>query len=348
MKLLIITQRVEINDDVLGFFHGWLLEFAKHCEKLTVICLEKGEFSLPDNVEVLSLGKEGGESRLKYVWRFYKYIFQKRGDYDKVFVHMNTEYAVLGGLFWRLGGKEASLWYVHKAVSYKLRLGEKFMKNIFTAGKDSCRINSRKIKIVGHGIDVKKFTARPDTAKIYDLIYVGRISQIKNQKLLIRAVDILVSARKLTGLKVGLIGRTITEKDQVYLNELKLLVEESGLCDNISFVGAVPNMETVKYYNQAKISVNLCPTGGVDKAVLESMACEIPVIAFNKAFREIFGERSDLLLLDQPDEEELAGKILRLLNLPAAEKISLGQALRKIIVEKYSLENLIKVIIRNL
>jgi len=41
MKLLIITQKVDINDDVLGFMHGWIAEFAKHCEKLTVICLQK-------------------------------------------------------------------------------------------------------------------------------------------------------------------------------------------------------------------------------------------------------------------------------------------------------------------
>jgi len=27
MKLLICTQKVDINDDILGFFHGWILGF---------------------------------------------------------------------------------------------------------------------------------------------------------------------------------------------------------------------------------------------------------------------------------------------------------------------------------
>ena len=89
MKLLIITQKVDINDDVLGFFHRWLEEFAKHCEKITVICLEMGEYKLPENVKVLSLGKEDRVSKLKYIWRFYKYIWQEQKNYDKVFVHMN-------------------------------------------------------------------------------------------------------------------------------------------------------------------------------------------------------------------------------------------------------------------
>ena len=58
MKLLIITQTVDINDQILGFFHRWVEEFAKHCEQITVICLEKGIHDLPQNVRVFSLGKE--------------------------------------------------------------------------------------------------------------------------------------------------------------------------------------------------------------------------------------------------------------------------------------------------
>ena len=58
MKILICTQKVDLNDDILGFFHSWIAEFAKQCEKVTVICLYKGEYDLPGNVKVLSLGKE--------------------------------------------------------------------------------------------------------------------------------------------------------------------------------------------------------------------------------------------------------------------------------------------------
>jgi len=58
MKLLIITQAVDTTDSNLGFFHGWIEEFARHCSKVTVICLREGKHSLPTNVRVLSLGKE--------------------------------------------------------------------------------------------------------------------------------------------------------------------------------------------------------------------------------------------------------------------------------------------------
>ena len=62
MKLLILTQKVDENDDVLGFMHGWIKEFAKHYEKIIVVALGVGQYDLPENVKVLSLGKpvQGG------------------------------------------------------------------------------------------------------------------------------------------------------------------------------------------------------------------------------------------------------------------------------------------------
>src|SRR3989344_1078070 len=157
MKLLILTQKIDINDNVLGFFHRWVEKLAEHCEKVTVICLQKGEYRLPGNVRVLSLGKpaqgwsaSGGDvrhwvfNRIKYILKFYKYIFRERKSYDSIFVHMNPEYVILGGLFWCLWNKKIVLWYTHKAVNWKLKLAEKIVNKIFTASEESFRLPSKK------------------------------------------------------------------------------------------------------------------------------------------------------------------------------------------------------------
>src|SRR4030042_726009 len=172
MKLLILTQKVDINDDVLGFFHGWIEEFAKHCEKVTVICLYRGQYDLPENVRVLSLGKESIRtaqnsserahpnffnkiySRIFYLLRFYKYIWRERKNYDVVFVHMNQVYVILGGLFWKFQGKKIGLWYTHKQVNLSLHLAEKIADYIFTASEKSFRIRSRKKMFLGHDRDI--------------------------------------------------------------------------------------------------------------------------------------------------------------------------------------------------
>jgi len=112
MKLLILTQKVDKNDDILGFFHRWLKEFAGRVEKLTVICLQKGEYDLPENVKVLSLGKERGVSKLGYVLNLYKYIWVLRAQYGHVFVHMNQEYVLLAGLCFMIQGPAETFRYI--------------------------------------------------------------------------------------------------------------------------------------------------------------------------------------------------------------------------------------------
>ncbi|MDE1988716.1 MAG: hypothetical protein KGI39_03395, partial [Patescibacteria group bacterium] len=87
MRILILTQKIDANDPILGFFCGWAKEFAKRFEMITVICLQKGECNLPANVKVLSLGKEKPSAfsrkllalrKIKYIFDFYKYIARER------------------------------------------------------------------------------------------------------------------------------------------------------------------------------------------------------------------------------------------------------------------------------
>src|SRR3989344_7648100 len=130
MKLLIITQKIDKNDDLLGIYHKWVKKIAAKCESVRVICLYKGEYDLPDNVKVFSLGKEKKKSNFLYVVNFYKYIWKMRKQYDVVFVHMNPEYAILGGLFWKIWGKKVVLWYAHYLSNLKLKLAIVFADKI--------------------------------------------------------------------------------------------------------------------------------------------------------------------------------------------------------------------------
>src|SRR3989338_6152195 len=114
-SVLVLTQKMNREDPILGFFHGWMIELAKHADEVTIICLEKGFCRLPGNVRVLSLGKERGVRRAGFIKNFIKAIWQDRKNYQSVFVHMNPEYVLLGGLLWRLSGKRVLLLYNHAA-----------------------------------------------------------------------------------------------------------------------------------------------------------------------------------------------------------------------------------------
>ncbi|MFH0854169.1 MAG: glycosyltransferase [bacterium] len=367
MKVLILTQKVDIDDPILGFFHSWILEFAKNCEKAIVICLEKGKYEFPENVKVLSLGKEkirikNQESRInnnffflisnffkkiKYTLRFYNLIWEYRKDYDAVFAHMNPEYVVLGGLFWKLWNKRIGLWYNHKEVNLKLRIAEKLSDKIFTAAEESFRIKSKKINISGHGISLNKVKVESQKLKVnagknFKIIYVGRISPIKNQKLLIEAADVLINEEKVKNLKFKFIGAPIFESDKIYFNELKNLAAEKNISFYFEFAGNISHKKVFEEYNIADLSINLCPTGGIDKAVLESMACGSMIIVYNKAFKKILPMD---FILNMPDKRELAEKIKWIININEEQKNKIKREMIEEIERNHNLCNLIYKII---
>ena len=157
MKILIVTELVDKNHDMFGFFHGRTLDFARQCEKLTIICLELREHNLPPNVKTLSLGKEKKRSRLAYTWKLLKYSWTERKNYDRVFVHLTPHYVVLGGWLWRLLGKEVVLWYSHTFVDWWLWVAEKFANVILTTSENKFRIKSTKVKIFDGKTDLEAY-----------------------------------------------------------------------------------------------------------------------------------------------------------------------------------------------
>ena len=175
MKLLILTQRVNINDPALGFFHRWIDEFSKNFEKITVICLQKGEYKFPENVRTFSLGKEklsanslklSALRKIRYTIYFWKYIWQERKNYDTVFVHMNQEYVLLGGIFWKLFGKKIYMWRNHHSGSFLTDIAAVFCEKVFCTSKYSYTAKYKKTVLMPVGVDTSKFI-RSESLKVH-------------------------------------------------------------------------------------------------------------------------------------------------------------------------------------
>lgn len=310
MRILILTQKVDKNDPILGFFHRWIEEFSKNFEKVTVVCLEKGSYDLAENVEVLSLGKEESRSRIRYILRFYRYIWNKKHEYDVVFVHMNQIYVLLGGLLWRMWRKPIGLWYAHKKVSLSLKIAVRLANYIFSVSKESFRYETEKLCILGHGIDTNRFhpgeTLKTDT--VPRILTVGRIAPIKNIDVMIDAVYLL----KQNGISTyfDIVGDAIYVSDKEYLDALKNKVSDLGLSHEVNFLGSVPNTEIPSFYRSADVFLNLSNTGSVDKAVLEAMASGSKVLTSNDAFRSIL----DTKYLSNRNAETIAKDLEYLLS----------------------------------
>lgn len=336
MNLLIVTQKVDINDGVLGFMHRWLEKFAGRFERINVICLEQGQYNLPSNVKVWSLGKEGGRSRLKYLVRFYWYIYALRKDYDTVFVHMNKEYVVLGGLFWKTWGKKTVLWYNHSKGNIVSRIAGILVDRIAYTSPFSFFSKYGKAQKMPVGIDTELFKKTDGVKKEHSILCLGRIDPVKNIDKLIEAVKIL--DQKNVDFTLSVCGEPSQGNSAYYkkIMEMSSGLEQKG---KIKFLSSVANYQTPEIYNQHEVFVNLTPSGSFDKTVIEAMSCEIPVIICNKSLNlprnYIFKEN---------DPADLAEKLQTALNLTENERVELDRSYRQIVVKEHSLDRLADIV----
>lgn len=310
-KLLIITQKVDRNDPVLGFFHEWLVAFAHHTHTLTVICLERGADQLPPHVTVHSLGKERGVSRLGRVNNFIRILLREKKMYDTVFIHMNPEYVLLAGLYWKLRGIPVYLWYVHRHAGVRFRIAAQMVNKIFSVSYASCPARSAKVVPVGHGIVMPHVQA--SLAQRNSIIHVGRITPIKHCDVLIHAFAEVAHANP--ELTLEFIGAPTGEKDIQYQHYLTQLTGSLGLQGRIEFRGAVSPSDLSDVFFRALMNVNL-GNSGFDKVVLEGLAAGVPTFYSNDAFDELFGNEKEYYKFNKENAHHLAEQLKRQLAAP--------------------------------
>ena len=334
MRLLMITRKIDRKDtSPAGFTYTWVKKIGEKLEKLYVITWQESDRGdLPNNIEIISLS---GSKWLK-IFSIQIKLWKILSKVDGVFCHQNPEYTILSAPLAKLFRKKIINWHTHGTVSLRLKLVNLLTDKILTASKKSCRLkNRKKIKVVGHGIDIDKFRkilGNYDRDK-FSIISVGRISLTKDYETLIKAVS------DIKNIRVEIIGQPILKSDYKYFEKLKRLIREKRY---IKFLGPVPHNQILPYLQNCDLFINLSQTGSVDKAVLEAMACERMILTSNEAFNNIVGSS---LMVKRNNIEDLAEKIKWVINLPIEKRKQIGQYLRQEVAENHNLDNLVVKII---
>jgi glycosyltransferase involved in cell wall biosynthesis len=344
MRLLILTQVIDQNDPNLGFFHRWVEEFAPHTTSVEVVCLREGSHALPSNVNIHSLGKERGGRRWSYIFHFYTLLWRLRSSYDSVFVHMNSEYLLLGGLLWKMMGKRTVLWHTHKSMTSIHRIGEKLVEFVATASPESYRLKSAKVRVLGHGIDTEEFSpGTRQTDGVFRILSTGRITPAKGLDIILRATKSLMDKGVIT--EVLIVGGPMNASDVQHEEELKKLASDLGLGKVVHFVGPVPHTSVIPYLRKSDVFVNCSNTGSLDKAVLEAMAVGTIPVTSNDGLRTTLEGYEATLMFPRADAEALAERLMHIKALSEEERRKLSSVLRDIVVRKHGLSALIQKIV---
>jgi len=178
----------------------------------------------------------------------------------------------------------------------------------------------RPVECVQKGVDVERFC--PDGPSLREalqlngrrvVIGVSRLVPIKNVRLLIEAVAILRARVPDTHLLI--VG------DGSEAAALRARAAALDLADAVTFAGSVPQRDTPAFYRAADVFALSSDFDNSPNAVLEAMACGLPVVATDVGgVRDFVPERAGGVLVPPGDPPELARALERYLVEPDAAR----------------------------
>ena len=157
------------------------------------------------------------------------------------------------------------LWLLKQAEWIGVR-GSSSKKELIELGVPNSKLFS---PIAVNALDFELFKPKP-VEKVYDLIYCGRLEEVKQVDIIIQAIFELKESNP--SLNAVIIG------DGPLRGDLQSLTEELGLKSSIYFAGDQPNDKIPGYLNQSRIFVMASAFEGLPVAMLEALSCGLPVV----------------------------------------------------------------------
>jgi len=185
--------------------------------------------------------------------------------------------------------------------------------------------SKQNIDIIHNGINIEEFKpdfSQKDNGRFIITPGASRITSRKGLEYLIEAVAML--AKKYPQILLKIIGDGIERK------KLEKQAAESGVKNNVFFVGIVKHNEVNKYCQEADVFVLPSLNEGMSNAMLEALASGLPIIATDTGgSKELIKEGLNGFMIKIKDSDDIAEKLEKLIVNPELVK-SMGAESRKI------------------
>lgn len=189
------------------------------------------------------------------------------------------------------------------------------------------------VQVLPNGVNTTVFkpAARPVNSRL-QLLFVGRL--VDSQKKISELIEALPEISEFLPVELVIVG------DGVDRGRLERLSVHLGLCDRVRFEGWLSKSDLIKRYRTADIYVSMSRWEGMPNAVLEAMACGLPVVLSRTAGHQelaVHGESG--LFVEMGSRDELISSLRQLLGDPERRE-RMGRAARQWVETHHSWERL--------
>jgi glycosyltransferase involved in cell wall biosynthesis len=343
MRIVFLTQAVDVDDPILGATAAKLAALAGRVDELHVICDRVGRHDLPANCTFATWAAPTRLRRGLRMLRALVPILVRRRP-DAVIAHMCPIYLVLAAPFAKPLRVPLVVWYTHWTIDRTLRLATRLCDAALSVDRRSYPLDSPKVHGIGHGIDIGEFAPRdaapPPAGRPLRLLALGRTSPSKGFMTLLRALELATEAGLDATLEVR--GPTTTNEERRHRAELEGTIARPALRSRVRLEEPVPRGGVPELLRRFDAVVN--PTkgqthgGALDKVVYESAACAVPVIACNPHFDGFLGDLPVELRFRSADPEDLARVLSGFAASGEAARTETGRELRRRVEAGHSVE----------
>ena len=192
-------------------------------------------------------------------------------------------------------------------------------------------LRSKQLFTIPNGVDTDFFQPG-DSPQCRDLILnVATLSPVKDQATLIRACALISEHQEI---RLRLAGDGVTR------SHLEELSRECGMEKRITFLGNVGRDRLVDLYRQAAVFVLSTRGEGLSLAMLEAMACGLPIVASDvPGVTEILAGTGCAFLVPQGVPSEMARAIKNVLDNPQLAA-QMGKLARQCVTRLYSTDRM--------
>lgn len=198
------------------------------------------------------------------------------------------------------------------------------------------KVSEKQLLVLPNGIDVEHW--RPDPAArtrqrsgLGEFLWLaaGRLEPVKDYPTLLHAFQRLHGNPQLVVAGAGSLQES-----------LRMLATELGVEERVHFLGFV---EDIRPWLQASDGFALSSTcEGLSMGLLESGACAVPAVVTDApGNREIVMQGETGFVVAARDVDAFAGAMNRLMEMPAAERRSMGMRARQWVSKRYGLDSVL-------